>query len=135
MHVRVAALLWSHDNKNKGVNIMADTIGVFKAFYSELTKAVPMIINGLVTELYSSNLLSGDHKEYIDSQTTDKEKTKYFLDKVIKPSLEVKYTGVFDEMLKIMKSSDDPTVNHLVDKIFNSLGNQTQATQSKGNYC
>ena len=66
---------------------MANAMDVFKKFYSELTKVLPMIINILVTTFYSSKLLSGDNKDRIDSLPTDREKTKYFLDKVIKPGL------------------------------------------------
>jgi len=51
-----------------------------------------MIINNLVTKLYSDKLLSDNHKDRIDSLPTDKEKTEYFLDKVIKPGLAIKYT-------------------------------------------
>ena len=96
---------------------MADAIDVFKKFYSELTKVLPMVINNLVTTLYSSKLLSGDHKGCIDSLLTTKEKTEYFLDKVIKPALEIKYTKQFDEMLRVMKTSDDCTILYLVDEI------------------
>ena len=76
-----------------------------------------MIINNLVTTLYSSELLSGDHKEYIDSLLTNKEKTEYFLDKVIKPGLEIKYTKQFDEMLRVLKTSDDCAIIYLVGEI------------------
>ena len=96
---------------------MADSMEVFKKFYSELTKVLPMIINNLVTKLYSDKLLSGDHKGCIDSLLTTKEKTEYFLDKVIKPGLEIEYTKQFDEMLRVMKASDDSAVHYLVDKM------------------
>ena len=96
---------------------MADTLDGFKKFYSQLTKVLPMIINDLVTKLYSDKLLSGNHKDCIDSLTTAKEKTEYLLDKVIKPGLEINYTKLFDEMLRVMESSDDPTVNYLVNEI------------------
>ena len=36
---------------------------------------------------------------------------------MIKPGLEIKYTKLFDDMLKIMESSDDPTVNCSVNKV------------------
>ena len=121
---------------------MADTVDVFKKFYSKLTKVVSMIITTLVTRLYSDKLLSGDHKDCIDSLATSKEKTEYLLDKVIKPSLEINYTKLFDEMLRVMESSDDPTVNYLVDEIHKfstsssmSSADQAQATRSKGSYC
>ena len=96
---------------------MANGIDVFKKFYSELTKVLPMIINSLVTTLYCNGLLSGDNKECIDSLRTNKEKAEYLLDKVIKPGLEIEYTELFDKMLSIMRTSDDRTVNYLVDKI------------------
>ena len=110
--------------------MMAGTLDVFKKFYSELTTVVPMIISDLVTKLYSDKLLSNNHKENIDSLAKGKEKTKYLLDEVIKPGLEINYTELFDEMLRVMKSSDDPAVNYLVNKIID----QTQDTQNKGNY-
>ena len=114
---------------------MANAIDVFKKFYSELTKVLPMIINNLVTTLYSKELLSGDHKGSIDSLPTAKEKTEYFLDKVIKPGLEIEYTKQFDEMLRMMRTSDDSAVNYLADKIqkfTSTTTHQRQATTCEG---
>ena len=118
---------------------MADAVDVFKRFYSELTEVLPMVITTLVTRLYSDKLLSDNHKGCIDSLATGKEKTEYFLDKVIKPGLVIKYTRLFDEMLRVMESSDDPTVNYLVKEIqkfstSSSMSSVDQATRSKGNY-
>ena len=96
---------------------MANSIDVFKKFYSELTKLLPMIITEVVTKLYSDNYLSGSHKGRIDSLPTNEEKTGYFLDKVIKPGLEANYTQQFDEMLRVMKTSDDCAIVNLVDEI------------------
>ena len=79
---------------------MAKGVDVFKKFYPELTEVLPMVINSLVTKLYSDKLLSGNHKDCIDSLAPGKEKTEYFLDKVIKPGLTINYTKLFDEMLK-----------------------------------
>ena len=94
-----------------------------------------MIINNLVTTLYSKELLSGDHKSRIESLLTDKEKTEYFLDRVIKPGLEIKYTKQFDEMLRVMGTSDDSAVNYLVDemrKFTMSSVDQIQSATCKG---
>ena len=96
---------------------MASVMDVFKNFYSELTKVLPMIINVLVTTFYSSKLLSGDHKSRIDCLPIDKEKAEYFLDEVIKPGPEIKYAKQFDEMLKVMTNSDDPAVKYLVNEM------------------
>ena len=111
---------------------MADTVDVFKQFYSELTKVLPMIITTLVTKLYSNKLLSGDQKSTIDSLATTKEKAVYFLDEVIKPGLEINYTKLFDEMLRVMESSDDPTVNYLVNEIHKFSTSSSIPTQDKG---
>ena len=48
---------------------------------------------------------------------TDKERAEYFLDKVIKPGLQIDYTKQFDEMLLIMQNSDDPPVKYLADEV------------------
>ena len=119
---------------------MANRIDVFKKFYSELTKVLPMIIINLVTTLYSNELLSSDNKGCIDSLLTNKEKTEYFLDKVVRSGLEIEYTEQFDEMLRVMRASDNPAVNYLIDMIdkFSSTTkglcvDQKQAA-SRGNY-
>ena len=103
---------------------------VFKKFYSELTKVLPMIINNLVTKLYSDKPLSGDHKGRMESLLTDKEKTEYFLDKVIKPALEIKYTKQFNEMLRLIKTSDDCTIVYLVDEIQKFMSYLPSGTDS-----
>ena len=41
----------SRDLNSKGVDIMVNTLDVFKKFYSELTEVLPMIITGLVIVL------------------------------------------------------------------------------------
>ena len=102
---------------NRGVDKMANAINVFKKCYLNFTKLLPMIINELVANFYSNGYLSGDHKSRIDSLPTDEEKTAYFLDKVIKPGLETKYTQQFDEMLRIMKTSDDCAIGNLVQEV------------------
>ena len=134
-------MILSSKGVNKIANEMANTLDIFKKFYPELTEVLPMVITSLVTKLYSDKLLSGNHKDCIDSLTTGKEKTEYFLDKVIKPGLEINYTKLFDEMLRVMESSDDPTVNYLVNEIhkFNTVSSMSSvdrpkpAVQSRGN--
>ena len=119
---------------------MANAMDIFKKFYSELTKVLPMIINILVTTFYSSKLLSDNHKSCIDSFPSNKEKTKYFLDEVIKPGLQIKYIEQFDEMLKVMTNSDDPAVKYLVNEMQKfaissvavSSVDQNQPATSKG---
>ena len=96
---------------------MASAIDVFKKFYAGFTKLLPMIISKLVVKFYSDGYLSGDHKSRIDSLPTDEDKTGYFLDKVIKPGLETNFTEQFDEMLRVMKTSDDCAISNLVQEV------------------
>ena len=64
---------------------------------------------------------------------TDKEKAQYFLDKVIKPGLQIDYTEQFDEMLLIMQSSDDPPVKYLADKVMKFM--ERPGNTGLCNYC
>ena len=107
----------SRDISNKGADTMANAMDVFERFYLELTEVLPMIINKLTVIFYSGNLLSGDHKHRIDCLPTNKEKAEYFLDKVIKPGLEINYTEQFDKMLMVMMNSPDAAVKYLVDEM------------------
>ena len=98
----------------------------FKEFYIKLLEVLPT--SHLIPHFYSRNLLSNDHKSKLDGLTTDKEKAEYFLDKVIKPGLEIGYTEQFDEMLLIMLNSDDPPVKHLADEIMKFTGSSALST-------
>jgi len=92
----------------------------FVEYYSSLLEVLP--INTLVSTLYSKKLLSEDHKKKIDSLSTQREKSSYFLDNVINPGLIVGYTKLFEEMLKVMESSDDPVANHVIEQIKMFMG-------------
>ena len=122
------------------MNTMASAIDVFTRFYPELTKVLPMIMDNLVTKLYSYKLLSGDQKDNIGTLTTDKEKITYLLDKVIKPALEIKCTKHFDEILRIMKNSDVYAVKYLFKEIQNFMQPESMSVDEKpaatteGNY-
>ena len=92
---------------------MADS--TFQKFYPKLLKVLP--ISSILTEFYSHGLLPGDHKATIDALDTQKRKAEYFLDYVIKPGLEVGYTGQFDKMLKVIESNDDPAVKFVAEEM------------------
>jgi len=95
---------------------MAETCKVkaFKEFYSKLVKVLPM---DDISDLYSNDLLPGDNKAKIEALDTQRRKAEYFLDHVIKPGMEIGYTGQFDEMLKVMDNSEHPPVKFLIGKI------------------
>ena len=84
-------------------------------FYPTLLKLLP--ISELVERFYSLQLLSDHRKSKIDSLTSLKEKIAYFLDDVLIPGLSINYTGHFDEMITMMKESDDVLARFLVEKL------------------
>ena len=80
--------------------------------YPTLLKLLP--IRKLVEHFYSLQLLSDDRKSEIDSLTSLKEKITYFLDEMLIPGLSINYTRHFDEMVTMMKESDDDLIRFLV---------------------
>ena len=88
---------------------------IFKEFYPKLLEVLP--IDCLISQLYSKQLLSSDHKERLQALTTKKERAKYFLDEVIEPGLKVGCTEQFDKMLAVMVKSDDPPVRFLANEM------------------
>ena len=105
----------------------------FQKFYPKLLKVLP--ISSILSDFYSRGLLPGDHKANIDALDTQKRKAEYFLDSVIKPGLEVGYMGQFDEMIKVMESSDDPAVKFVAGEIRgseSSLDSRCQDSRTTG---
>ena len=104
---------------------------VFKEFYIKLLKILPT--SKLASQLYSHKLLSSDHKTKIDGLSQDSDKAAYFLDKVIKPGLEVGYNELFDETLRLMETSDDSVVVFVAEEIKRcTIGGASRETQPTG---
>ena len=101
----------------------------FQKFYPKLLKVLPM--NSIVTDFYSRGLLPGDHKANIDALDTQKRKAEYFLDCVIKPGLEVGYMGQFDEMVKVMETSDDPAVKFVATEMRKFDSSESSSESSR----
>ena len=85
-------------------------------FYSNLLELLP--IDKLVDRFISRKLLSFDRKSKLDSSASPEEKTRHFLDSILIPGLNVGFTGHFDEMVAMMKESDDVLVKHLAEKLI-----------------
>ena len=96
-----------------------------KRCYLNLLELLP--INRLVERLYSRALLSIDRKSEIDGLPSPKEKTRHFLDAILIPGLNVDYTGHFDEMVSMMKESDDVLVKCLVEKLIPDISTTPSA--------
>ena len=87
-----------------------------KKCYPDLLKLLP--INELVIRFYSRDLLPFNRKSELDSLNLPKEKVRYFLDEMVMPGLDIGYAGHFDEMVTMMKESDDILVRRLVKKLM-----------------
>ena len=108
------------------------SMDAFQKFYPKLAEVMPAYINKVVTHFLSRKLLPTFHRDNLNSLKTDKEKSEYFLTKLIKSGLEVDYTAQFEEMLKVMRS-DDYAVNCLVNDIqrFISTANSASLDEQK----
>ena len=109
--------------------------------YPTLLKLLP--ISELVEHFYSRQLLSYERKSKFDSLTSLKEKITYFLDEMLIPGLSINYTKHFDEMIAVMKASDDDLTRFLVEKLTPtdhkpiatpSIASATTITTETGSY-
>ena len=82
------------------------TSEVFKKFYVQLVKKLPMNDTLFIAELFANDLLPGDHKECVESLPTKSKKASHFLDHVIKPSVTSDDGCSFDKLLDVMEDSD-----------------------------
>ena len=88
---------------------------VIQKFYPSLLKILP--ISELIERFYSLKLLSDQRKRNLESLTSPREKIICFLDDVLIPGLSINYTGHFDEMVTMMKESDDILARQLVEQL------------------
>ena len=95
-------------------------------YYPNLLKVLP--ITELVERFYSGHLLSYDQKSKLDGLPSRKEKIAYFLDEMLIPGLSMDYTEHFDEMITMMKESDNTLARHLVKLIVKELMPTTVAS-------
>jgi len=96
------------------------TSEVFRQFFAKLTKSLPMDDPTFVAELFSHDLLPGDHYDQVESQSTQAKKAMYFLNHVIKPSLITDGTS-FNELLNVMEDSEYSNVKELARQIRSKL--------------
>ena len=92
------------------------TSEVFKQFFAKLAKSLPMDDPIFVAELFSHDLLPGDHYDQVESRSTRADKAVYFLNRVIKPAM-VTNAGSFNELLSVMENSEFCNVKDLAQQI------------------
>ena len=102
---------------------------IFQKFYPKLVKTLPMNDPIFMAELYARNLLPHNLKEHIESLPTSANKSSYFLDHVIKPSVSSgdasSEASRFDELLNVMEDSEYQGVKELAKLIRDSIGMNT----------
>ena len=89
---------------------------VFKRFFAKLAKLLPMDDVIFVAELFSHDLLPGDHYDQVESRLTRADKTVYFLSHVIKPAITTDAHS-FNELLDVMEDSEYSDVKELAKQI------------------
>ena len=78
--------------------------------------------DGLFMAMLSEHeLLPGDMENKIKSQATQVEKASYFINHVIKPSLDIDSTVYPEQLLVTMKESDYAHVKELANKITTEI--------------
>ena len=92
------------------------TSEVFKQFFATLAKSLPMDDPIFVAELFSHDLLPGDHYDKVKSLATRADKATHFLDSVIRPAI-ITNAGSFDELLNVMEYSEYCNVKELAQQI------------------
>ena len=105
----------------------------FQKFYAELIEV--LLIDDLLPEFVSCDLLSGGQKAVIESRNTRKEKTEYFLDEAIKRGLDVGYVEPFIEMVAIMEKSDDRITREFAKKIKGDFSGKRTGSQNDDDTC
>ncbi|XP_065883280.1 uncharacterized protein [Dysidea avara] len=103
---------------------------VFKKYYYDLVKSLPMNDTLFIASLYSNNLLPGDMKDVIESISTKAQKATKFLDSIIKPTIESNDGTRFGVLLEVMKDSEDYNIRKLADTILCTI-NKARICQQK----
>ena len=108
------------------------TSEVFKRFFAKLAKSLPMDDPIFIAELFSHDLLPGDHYDQVKSLGTRAEKATHFLHSVIRPSI-ITDVGRFSKLLDIMEDSEYCNVKKLAQQIRNKLeGEPVNAENTPG---
>ena len=94
---------------------------VFERYYTTLCFLLPIKDTDFIDELHKHDLLPGDLKIKLESQTECNERSSFFLDYVIKSELAVGKGRCFGSLLTVMKNSKHENVQDLAKKIEKEL--------------
>ena len=104
------------------------TAEVYRQFYANLIKILPMDDPIFIAELFSVNLLPSNVKDQVKSMNTRADKAMHLLDHMIEPSLT---TGgrCFDNLINVMESSEYDGIKELAKLIRSRLREGTLTGQ------
>ena len=74
-----------------------------------------------MAQLTFHNLLPGDVKEKVQAKETTVEKAAFFLDRIIAPAIAIEKYSQFEELIDLIKKSDNKALTLLADDI--EIGN------------
>ena len=93
------------------------TSKVFRKFYVQLVKVLPMNDSEFVAELYSCDLLPGNLKDRVKAEKTQADKATCFLDGKINRDVSIDDFSSLMELLKIMEENEDKSLRRLATEI------------------
>ena len=106
------------------------TSEVFKQFYVDLVKTLPMDDAVFVAELFKCGLLPGDLKHQIKAEKTLIDKATCFLDNKISRDISIDNSTSLNKLLTVMEKSDNDTLKDLAKQIRISLEGETMNSPS-----
>ena len=87
--------------------------------YKDLTGALP--IANLLSALFSKGVIVADQKEEIEKKSLQKDKVSYLFDQIILPALTAGHDLKYNNLIAVMLSNDDTTVQHLAKKLIQGM--------------
>ena len=93
---------------------------VFRNNFEKLL-TLPMDDSTFIAKLITNKLLSGDTGEKIEAQSTPADKASYFLNHMIKPSLDLGNVDSFNRLLSVMKQCDYGHIKQLALEIKSAI--------------
>ena len=113
---------------------MASYKEVFQKYFYELTASLPMKDSLFIANLATHKLLPGDTRGQIEARATPADKASYFLDYIIKPSLDVEDVTYFNSLMKVMEESEYNHVRKLAHHIKCEVNGDYRDKSQTGTY-
>ena len=89
--------------------------------YSEKLLYLPMNDNTFIAKLNTQNLLPGDTESKIEGKSTPIDKASYFLNNIIKPSIDLDNGDCFNKLLSVMEQCGYDYIKQLASEIRSAI--------------